>query len=128
MEAIKNTIKNAPQFIIISCGSVLEMLLISFLSRYPEKIKTAAKLPKRKGILQNPSKWDLYDLIEVSCEIKLIRYDTMEACHSFVRKFRNQVHPTLQIENNFVPDHRTVELCFMAMQRAIDDLSKLKTE
>jgi len=114
---------HAPLAAIFLCGSTLEGLLLSFATRHPAVMNSAASSPKdhNTGRVLPFKEWKLSALIDVSKEIGLIDEDTSKFSSS-LREFRNYIHPNQQATKRFSPTMATAEICFKVLQSAIVQL------
>lgn len=122
IKEIQITLKeNAPLSAIFLCGSILEALLLNVACNNAQKFKNSDIAPKSKEIHE----WTLNQLINTAYEVKLIRFDVTQYSHS-IRKFRNYIHPQLQVSAEFKPTKRTAEISWKVVQAVIEDLSEHK--
>ena len=106
--------------VIFLCGSVLEGVLIGAAQRDPENFNKANATPKTKtenGSLKPKPfhKWSLAELIDVACEIDVLKLDVKQFSHG-LRDFRNYIHPHEQMKSGFTPDKHTAGLCLQALK------------
>jgi hypothetical protein len=69
----------------------------------------------------------LANLIDVSCEIKLLGLDVKNFCH-VLRDFRNYIHPFQQLSCEFDPNEKTAQICMKVVEAAIADVKNKKWE
>lgn len=104
-------------------GSVLEAVLLGAASQSPAKFNRANAAPKGKEGKPKPfGQWSLAQLIDVACEIGVLRVDVGKFSHG-LRDFRNYIHPYQQISSGFIPDEHTAKLCFQALKAALAELA-----
>ncbi len=103
---------------IVLCGSVLEGVLLGAAKKDPEKFNRSPASPKRDGKVKSLREWGLADLINVACDIGVLKPDVKEFSHG-LRHFRNYIHPYEQMASNFTPDEHTVKVCFQVLKAAL---------
>jgi hypothetical protein len=115
----------SPLASIILCGSFLEGLLLEAAKKNPEKFNRASASPKKekKGKVKNFNEWTLEDLINVSFELEIINNALKDFCR-IVQKYRNYVHPSEQLKDNFYPDKFSAEQSINIIKQVVFKLKK----
>lgn len=109
--------------VIFLCGSILEGVLLGAALQKPKDFNQSACSPKdQSGKVKPFPDWSLAQLIDVACDIKLIKLDVKKFSHS-LRDFRNYIHPYEQMASGFNPDKHTAEICFQVLKAALADMS-----
>ena len=109
--------------VIFLCGSVLEAILLGSARKDPERFGRSAACPKKRdGAKKKIHDWSLSELIDVACDIGLIKQDVKKFSH-VLRDFRNYIHPNEQIKSGFAPDQYTAQLCFQTLKAALADVA-----
>ncbi|MFT8560559.1 MAG: hypothetical protein ABF719_12040 [Acetobacter sp.] len=104
---------------IFLCGSVLEAVLLGAAQKEPARFNLASSCPKTtEGKPKLFHDWTLSQLIDVSCEIGLLKPDVQKFSHG-LRDFRNYIHPYAQMLSRFSPDKHTATLCFQTLKAAL---------
>jgi len=104
---------------IFLCGSVLEAVLLGAAQKEPARFNRASSCPKTtEGKPKLFHDWTLSQLIDVSCEIGLLKPDVQKFSHG-LRDFRNYIHPYAQMLSRFSPDKHTATLCFQTLKAAL---------
>ena len=109
--------------VIFLCGSVLEGVLLGAARQDPAKFNKAKATPKAED--DSPRRfreWSLSDLINVACEIDVLKPDVKEFSHR-LRDFQNYIHPHEQMESNFTPDKHTAKICIQVLTAALASLA-----
>lgn len=123
LEEARTALKaNANLSVIFLCGSVLEAVLLGAAQKSPERYNTATARPKKDGHVLKFHAWSLAQLIDVSCEVKLLSPDVQKFSHG-LRDFRNYIHPYQQLVSKFSPDQHTAKLCFQVLKAALADVA-----
>lgn len=105
--------------VIFLCGSVLEAVLLGAAQREPLRFNRASSSPKTKdGSVKRFHEWSLSQLIDVACEIGLLKPDVQKFSHG-LRDFRNYIHPYEQMTSGFTPDEHTAKVCFQVLKAAL---------
>ena len=118
-EARKALSAGAHLSVIFLCGSVLEAVLLGAAQREPAGFNRASCSPKaRDGSVRRLHEWKLAELIDVSCEVGLLKPDVKKFSHG-LRDFRNYIHPYAQMSSGFTPDEHTAKLCFQVLKAAL---------
>ena len=105
--------------VIFLCGSVLEAVLLGAAQKEPARFNRAATSPKAvDGSVKRFQEWSLAQLIDVSCEVGLMKPDVKKFSHG-LRDFRNYIHPYQQMISGFLPDEHTAKLCFQVLKAAL---------
>jgi len=79
--------------VIFLCGSVLEAVLLGAAQKDPAKFNRASASPKDAGgSVRRFHEWSLAQLIDVACEVGLLKPDVKKFSHG-LRDFRNYIHP-----------------------------------
>jgi len=108
---------------IFMCGSILEGLLLGMALANPSKFNRAKSSPKDKtSKVKQFHEWTLAQLIDVSCELGLLKVDVKKFSHA-LRDFRNYIHPYQQMSSRFEPDQHTAEICMQVLRAAVASLS-----
>ncbi len=109
----------APLATIFLCGSILEGLLLGIASRRQREFNQAPNSPKNKdGKVKLIHQWTLAQLIDVSCELRILTLDVKKFSHA-LRDFRNFIHPNQQLVSKFNPDQHTATICVQVLKAAI---------
>lgn len=104
---------------IFLCGSVLEAVLLGAAQKEPARFNRSSSCPKTtEGKPKLFHDWTLSQLIDVSCEIGLLKPDVQKFSHG-LRDFRNYIHPYAQMLSRFSPDKHTATLCFQTLKAAL---------
>ena len=105
--------------VIFLCGSVLEAVLLGAAQKEPSGFNRASASPKASdGTVKRFHEWSLAQLIDVSCEVGLLKPDVKKFSHG-LRDFRNYIHPYEQMISGFTPDEHTAKLCFQVLKAAL---------
>lgn len=113
-----------PLAVIILSGSTLEGILLNLTKHNQELFNKANSTPKDKnGKVKPYSLWTLQNYIDVAYELGFLLEDTRAFSH-VLRNFRNYIHPNAQINQRFIPDIHTAELCFQVLKAAIYQINK----
>ena len=70
----------------------------------------------------DPSTMVQGQLIDTAYAVGVIKPDVKQFSHA-LREFRNYIHPSLRVEQDFTPDEHTAGMCFLAVKAALADLS-----
>lgn len=109
--------------VIFLCGSVLEAVLLGAAKQTPASFNQANGTPKTKsGSPKRFHEWSLAQLIDVACEVGVLKPDIMTFSHG-LRDFRNYIHPYEQIASDFTPDEHTAKVCFQVLKAALASLA-----
>lgn len=111
-----------PLSAIFLMGSALEGILFGF-SQFFEDIY----LQEGKRFNKQVKKLDdisLNILIKISFERGFLKNDVDKFSHS-LRYFRNYIHPSRQLQENFNPDMHTAKICWTVLQAVIYQLSNV---
>ena len=118
-EARKALAAGAHLSVIFLCGSVLEAVLLGAAQQEPAGFNRASASPKDgDGSVKRFHEWSLAQLIDVSCEVGLLKPDVKKFSHG-LRDFRNYIHPYEQMVSGFTPDEHTAKLCFQVLKAAL---------
>ncbi|MCY4164600.1 MAG: hypothetical protein OXF03_00405 [Gammaproteobacteria bacterium] len=113
--------------VIFLCGSVLEALLLGAAQQAPKIFNQANAAPKkRNGSPKLFHEWNLAQLIDVSCEVGVLKVDVKKFSHG-LRDFRNYIHPYEQMASGFTPDEHTAKVCFQVLKAALASLAGERT-
>ncbi|WP_454826648.1 hypothetical protein [Paraburkholderia xenovorans] len=105
--------------VIFLCGSVLEAVLLGAAQKEPARFNLAKASPKSPdGAVKRLHEWSLAQLIDVSCEVDLLKPDVKKFSHG-LRDFRNYIHPYAQLASGFTPDEHTAKVCFHVLKAAL---------
>lgn len=105
--------------VIFLCGSVLEAVLLGAAQKEPARFnKATASAKDSNGGVKRFHEWSLAQLIDVACEIDLLKPDVKKFSHG-LRDFRNYIHPYEQMSSGFTPDEHTAKLCFQVLKAAL---------
>lgn len=103
---------------------MLEAALVGAAKIQPGKFNGAKNRPtNRKGQYKEIKDWNLAQLIDVACEIGLLKKDSSKF-GQILRDFRNYIYPEKQLKEDFQPDEYTSTLCFFVLKAALADLSR----
>ena len=109
---------------IILCGSMLEGVLLGAAQKDPARFNQAQASPKNSdGKVKSFNFWKLVELINVACEVGLVKHNVKEFSHS-LRGYRNHIHIHAQIEDDFETDKDTAEICFQVLRMALAGVAK----
>ena len=109
--------------VIFLCGSVLEAVLLGAAGQDPERFNRAKATPKTaKGSSKRFREWSLAELINVACEVDVLKPDIKTFSHG-LRDFRNYIHPYQQMSSGFTPDEHTAKICFQVLKAALASLA-----
>lgn len=109
--------------VIFLCGSVLEAVLLGAAQKEPARFNKAIASPKDDtGNVKKFHEWSLAQLIDVSCEIGVLKPDVKKFGHG-LRDFRNYIHPYQQLVSEFSPDKHTAKVCFQVLKAALADVA-----
>lgn len=118
-EALKALGVGAHLSVIFLCGSVLEAILLGAAQKEPSRFNRASASPKASdGIVKRFHEWSLAQLIDVACEIDVLKPDVKKFSHG-LRDFRNYIHPYEQMVSGFTPDEHTAKVCFQVLKAAL---------
>lgn len=118
-EARKALTAGAHLSVILLCGSVLEAVLLGAAQKEPAGFNRASASPKAgDGSVKRFHEWSLAQLIDVSCEVGLLKPDVKKFSHG-LRDFRNYIHPYEQMISGFTPDEHTAKVCFQVLKAAL---------
>jgi len=107
---------------IVLCGSILEGLLLGAACASPQKFNQAPNSPRdRAGNVKRFADWRLAELIDVACDLGLLKLDVKKFSH-VLRDFRNYIHPYQQMSSGFNPDSHTARICLQVLRAAIASL------
>ena len=108
---------------VVMMGSILEALLLSIVTKYPETANRARSAPRdsRTGKPKPFGEWELNSLINVAHEWGWLQGDVKRFSHA-LRESRNLVHPWHQRALNEYPDEDTCNICWQVVHAAINDL------
>ena len=122
-EARKALAAGAHLSVIFLCGSVLEAVLLGAAQKEPASFNRASASPKASdGSVKRFHEWSLAQLIDVSCEVGLLKPDVKKFSHG-LRDFRNYIHPYEQMISGFTPDEHTAKLCFQVLKAALASIA-----
>lgn len=109
--------------VILLCGSVLEGVLLGAARQAPADFNRATATPKASdGSPKRFHEWTLAQLIDVACELGLLKPDIKKFGHG-LRDFRNYIHPYEQMVSGFAPDEHTAKVCIQVLKAALADLA-----
>ncbi len=109
--------------VIFLCGSVLEGVLLGVAQKEPSRFNKASASPKdRDNNVKQFQNWNLSQLIDVACEIGLLKPDIKKFSHG-LREFRNYIHPYEQMQSHFSPDEHTAKVCFQVLKAALANIA-----
>lgn len=104
---------------ILLCGSVLEATLLGAAQKEPARFNRSGASPKyADGNVKRLHEWSLAQLIDVACDIGLLKPDVKKFSHG-LRDFRNYIHPYEQMMSGFSPDEHTAKVCFQVLKAAL---------
>jgi len=111
---------------LIQMGALLEAMLLSALTRYPENANRSLKAPKDNatGKVKRIPDWTLSAMIDVALDLGWIDLDVQKFSHA-LREFRNAVHPYQQLACGIYPDEDTCKISWLVVQAASNDLARL---
>lgn len=108
---------------IFLCGSVLEAVLLGAAQQQPKEFNQAKSSPKdQEGKVKRFNEWSLSELINVACDIGVLKPDVKESSHG-LRHFRNYIHPYEQLRSGFTPDEYTTRICFQVLIAALANVA-----
>lgn len=120
---------------VILAGSILEGVLADVLTK--DATATAAamaatnapNLPRWAGsgkkditLLDYRNQWSLDDFIKVACELRILPYDNEDAIHLVLRKFRNLVHPRLELQSGLQVSKAQATACVGMLDVILDQM------
>lgn len=109
--------------VIFLCGSVLEGVLLGVAQNSPEQFnRSRASAKDSQGKVKPFHEWSLAQLIDVACEVHLLKLDVKKFSHG-LRDFRNYIHPYEQMVSGFTPDEHTAKVCFQVLKAALASLA-----
>lgn len=109
--------------VIFLCGSVLEAVLLGAAQQSPARFNQARVTPKAaNGSPKRFHEWSLAQLIDVACEVGLLKVDVKKFSHG-LRDFRNYIHPYQQLVSGFTPDEHTAKVCLQVLKAALASLA-----
>lgn len=111
---------------IILCGGVLEALLLDSLRSREEEARIAKiKLAETDSNIKGSSvgSWNLYTLIEVATELKLIT-KSGQKIGAVLRDFRNLVHPQKEAKGDYSVSEHIAGASFNLLQQITKDLEQ----
>ncbi len=108
--------------VIFLCGSVLEAVLLGAAQQNPKIFNQAKATPTKNGSPKLLREWSLAQLINVACEVGILKLDIKKLCHG-LRDFRNYIHPYEQLALGFTPDEHTAKVCFQVLKAALASLA-----
>lgn len=109
--------------VIFLCGSVLEAVLLGAAQKSPSLFNKADASPRTdSGDVRRFYEWSLAQLIDVACEIGVLKPDVKKFGHG-LRDFRNYIHPYQQLVSGFSPDQHTAKVCFQVLKAALADVA-----
>lgn len=112
--------------VVILCGSILEAVLLGVAVQNRNYFEQNIRAPKnKKGEIRCVEDWKLTNLIDVACDLKILKEDVRQFSHS-LRDFRNYIHPYKQIQSEFNPDADTANICHQVLIAAVNDLKTYK--
>jgi len=119
-EALTTLEVGAHLSVIFLCGSVLEAVLLGAAGKSSTRFNQANASPKDKlsGKVKQFHEWSLTQLIDVACEIGVLKPDIKKFSQG-LRDFRNYIHPYQELASDFKPDKYTAKLCFKVLQAAL---------
>ena len=117
--AVANSMPLAAMFLI---GSTLEGLLSAVAQKYPREFNTAVAAPKKEGKVIPLTAWMLGSLIDVACELQVLRND-VRGYSVQLRDFRNYIHPNEQVKQNFSPTMNTVKISISVLSAVLNEIS-----
>jgi len=105
--------------VIFLCGSVLEAILLGAAQKEPARFNQSPSCPRTDdGKPKRFHEWYLSQLIDVACEIGILKPDVKKFSHG-LRDFRNYIHPYQQMVSGFTPDEHTAKVCFQVLKAAL---------
>jgi len=105
--------------VVLLCGSVLEAVLLGAAQKEPAKFNCSTASPKQPdGSVKRFHEWSLAQLIDVACDVGLIKLDVKKFSHG-LRDFRNYIHPYEQMMSGFMPDEHTAKVCFQVLKAGL---------
>lgn len=108
--------------VIILCGAAIEAVLADLLMVNSVQAMASAKAPDQQDI----TRWDLFDLIEVCVDLKLVTQGVEKLSHP-IREYRNLVHPGRELREKLVFDAEEARIALEVLNIVFRDLSnKLK--
>lgn len=109
--------------VIFLCGSVLEAVLLGAAQKNPSLFNKAKASPRAdSGDVRRFYEWSLAQLINVACEVGLLKPDVKKFGHG-LRDFRNYIHPYQQLASGFSPDQHTAKVCFQVLKAALANVA-----
>ena len=112
--------------VIFLCGSVLEAVLLGAAQKEPARFNRAVASPRAAdGTVKRFHDWTLAQLIDVACEIDVLKLDVKKFSHG-LRDFRNFIHPYEQMASGFTPDEHTAKVCFQVLKAALASVAGVR--
>lgn len=108
---------------IILCGSCIEGILYDLLKKNEAKALASKKAQTDRDNKTTLSleKWDLYPLIEVSLDLKLIGKE-IRNLHDSARDYRNLIHPAKEVTSDYKIDEPEAKNFLAVIDMLIRDL------
>lgn len=103
---------------LILAGGLIESLLLDFVIRN----LTAARASKKAPNKPQPQDWTLEELIDVSVDLKPTLAPVQTMSHT-VRKYRNLVHPAVEIKSNMKVEIEEARVAISVLQIVHRELS-----
>ncbi len=105
--------------VIILCGAAIETVLADLLMVNSVQATASAKAPDQQDI----TRWDLFDLIEVCVDLKLVTQGVEKLSHP-IREYRNLVHPGRELREKLVFDAEEARIALEVLNIVFRDLSQ----
>lgn len=103
---------------LILAGGLIEALLLDFVLRNVSAAQTSPKAPTKT----KPEDWTLEQLIDVSVDLKPSLAPVQTMSHT-VRKYRNLVHPSVEIKSNMKVEIEEARVAISVLQIVHRELS-----
>ena len=105
--------------VVVSCGSILEGILLGSARKCPALFNESSASPKKDdGKVRKFHDWTLAQFIDVATDVGILKPDVQKFSHG-LRDFRNYIHPYEQIKSGFTPDEHTAKVCFQVLKAAL---------
>ena len=108
---------------IILMGSLLEGFILGVMQKNPMIANTASNSPKDpEGKVKHFAEWRLSQMIDTAHTIGWLQLDVKKFSHA-LRDFRNLIHPYKQLAIQANPDEDTVNISWLVVQAACNDMA-----
>lgn len=122
-EIIKGIKSGCCKSAVILSGSSIEAILYDSLKQNETTALSTSSAPRSKGKVLPLEEWRLNSLIDTAWNLKLVTKSVTALNHS-VKEFRNLVHPTEEIKDNYKIEKEEAENAFTILKTLIRDLQQ----